>query len=183
LSTLVRQDASIGVIEFAAVPELPACSPSWLSTVAAASVLQAMVVSAGPPAHPGCADVRRSTLRVEVLVLDRTHQSLGDFIVHDMPAIFGSTLGSFASLGTVTAMSDLVHRVVDLTLTVERDGAAAVQLQARGAAGISLGSLKMLDDATPVPPELVSVAFVQALRQLDVALAAAAARHCPATAR
>lgn len=76
-----------------------------------------------------------------------------------MPALFGSTLGSFISLGTVTAMSNLVHRVVTLQVTIERDGASTVQLSARGAAGVGVGSLKMLEADTPLPRELVSIAF------------------------
>ncbi len=164
------------------VPVTPACSPSWLSTAAAAAVVQAVLVQAGGAAPPDCG-VLRTTLGVAVLELDREKQSLGDFIVHDMPAIFGSTLGAFASLGTVTAMSDMVHRVVVLTLTVEREGAAPLPFSARGAAGLRVGSLKMAERTTPAPPELVSVAFAEALRQLDAALAAHTARHCRAAAR
>lgn len=174
--------ARAGTVEMMTASVAPACSPSWLSTAAAAAVVQAVVVHAGAAAPPDCG-VLRSTLGVAVLELDREQQSLGDFIVHDMPAIFGSTLGAFASLGTVTAMSDMVHRVVVLTLTVEREGAAPLQFSARGAAGISVGSLKMVERTTPAPPELVSVAFAEALRQLDAALAAHAARHCRASAR
>jgi hypothetical protein len=172
-----------GTVEVTAAPVVPTCGPPWLATAAAAGVVQALVVQAAAAQAPGCGAVRRATLGVEVLTLDRARQSLGDFIVHDMPAIFGSTLGAFASLGTVTAMSDLVHRVVVLTLTVEHDGAAPVRFSARGAAGIRVGSLKMIEHTTPPPPELVGVAFVEALRQLDAALAAHAARHCGAAAR
>lgn len=180
--SMLARPADVGEFGLTTAPVAPACSPTWLSTAAAAAVVRAMVVQAGGAAPPDCG-VLRTTLGLAVLVLDRERQSLGDFIVHDMPAIFGSTLGAFASLGTVTALSDLVHRVVVLTLTVEREGAAPVQLSARGAAGISVGSLKMVENTTAAPPELVSVAFIEALRQLDAALAADAARHCRAAAR
>ena len=177
--------AEAAAVEVTAAPVSPACGPSWLSTAAAAAVVQAMVVQAVTAAAEAldCGAVRRATLGVEVLALDRARQSLGDFMVHDLPAIFGSTLGAMASLGTVTAMSDLVHRVVVLTLTIEHDGAAPARISARGAAGVRVGSLKMIETTTPPPPELVGTAFVEALRQLDAALAAHLARQCAAAAR
>jgi hypothetical protein len=67
-------------------------------------------------------------------------------------------------------MKDMVHRVVTLDLTLQTKGSGPTRLAVRGAAGISLGSLKMLDAKTGVPPELVAVAFVAALGKLDSAM-------------
>lgn len=162
----------------ALTPGLAACASRWRSATAAASMVQAMAAEAGKASTSVCLPARRVELRADVLEIDREKQSLGDFFVHDMPALFGSTLGSFISLGTVTAMSKLVHRVVTLQVTIERDGASTVQLSARGAAGIGVGSLMMLGADTPLPREPMSVAFLAALRNLDAALWPPAAPEC-----
>jgi hypothetical protein len=158
------------------------CSPRRLATLAAASVVHAMATQAEAEAEPSCGPARRATLEVAALTIDRERQSFGDFVANDMPAIFGSTLGAIFSLGTVTALSNMVHRVIELRFTIESANGEVLGLSARGAAGITIGSLKMTESGTPPPPELVSVAFAEALRQLDEALAAAAARHCRALA-
>jgi len=154
------------------------CSPRRLANLAVASIVRAMAMQGEAEAEPMCRPARRATVEVAALTVDHERQSFGDFVVHDMPAIFGSTLGAMLTLGTVTSLSTAVHRVVELRLTVESAEGELLELTARGAAGVSIGSLKMAESGTPPPPELVGVAFTEALRQLDELVAATAARAC-----
>jgi hypothetical protein len=162
---------------------LAICSPRRLANLAAAGVVRAMAAQAAAEAERTCRPARRAVVEVAALTIDHERQSFGDFVGHDLPAVFGSTLGAIFTLGTVTSLSTAVHRVVELRFAVESAGGETLEFSARGAAGVSIGSLKMAESGTPPPPELVGVAFAEALRNLDDVSAAPAARDCPAVPR
>lgn len=151
------------------------CSRVRLADLTVALVIHAMATQAGEEAEPICRPAAQGTVEVAA-----TSTDVG---MRDLPALFGTTLGAMLTLGMATPMSSFVNRVVDLQVTVASPGEESIALRARGAAGISVGSFKMFESDTRPPPELLGVAFTEALKQLDEAVAVAAARKCQAAAR
>jgi hypothetical protein len=158
----------------ATLPPRAACDADAVVSLVAASV----GARAAAQAPPACG-LRAARVVPRVFEVDHSSIDTATLLSRDMPFFFVQYGIAVLTLGTATAMGDLLARVVVLDVELDDTVAARrVALTARGGAAVTFGTLGLMETRSRLPPALLPAALTEAFADLGARLRAIAEDGC-----